>query len=107
MTGDTLVEILNTELDTNFPSAIPKEQLVEKLSSFIEELIRNNFQKLIAILYKVDVSEKKLRQLLLDSEGENAASIISALIIERQLQKIESRKKFPRKPGSDTGEERW
>src|SRR6188474_1472593 len=94
MPDNTLIEILNNQLDTNFPETIPKQQLVEKLSIFIDDLIQNNFQKLVAILYKIDVSEKKLKQLLQESEGVNAAGIISTLIIERQQQKIESRKKF-------------
>jgi hypothetical protein len=107
MPDNTLIEILNNQLDTNFPETIPKQLLVEKLSIFIDDLIQNNFQKLVAILYKIDVSEKKLKQLLQESEGVNAAGIISTLIIERQQQKIESRKKFSPRPGNDEEEEKW
>ncbi len=107
MPDNTLIEILNNQLDTNFQETIPKQQLLEKLTLFIDDLIQNNFQKLVTILYKIDVNEKKLKQLLLESDGVNAARIISMLIIERQQQKIESRKKFSPKPGNNEAEERW
>ena len=107
MPDNTLIEILNNQLDTNFPETIPKQQLVEKLSVYIDDLIQNNFQKLVVILYKIDVSEKKLKQLLQESEGVNAAGIISTLIIERQREKIESRKKFSPRTGETDDEDRW
>ena len=53
--------------------------------------ICNNFNKLISLLYRLDINESKLKQLLADSPGEDAGMIIAELIIERQLQKIKSR----------------
>ena len=86
-----LIQLLNTELDIVLPEKISPEELKEKLSQYINELIRTNFQKLITLLYRIDISEPRLKHLLKENQGENAGKIIAELIIERQLQKIKSR----------------
>lgn len=107
MSENSLIQIVNAELDTNFPG-MTEEQLLERLSLFVDDLIRNDFQKLVAILYKVDVNENKLKQLLQERGGENAAGIIASLILERQIQKMQTRKKFGGKSGPEMeGEEKW
>lgn len=60
---------------------------------YINHLIETDFSKLLAILYRVDVSEKKLKQAF-TQEHRNAGEIIARLLIERELQKIETRKKY-------------
>ena len=88
-----LVPALNASLEITLPDNIPLEELKQKLSLHINHLINHDFEKLVSLLYRIDVNENKIRQLLKQKEGENAAGLIADLIIERQLQKIESRKK--------------
>jgi hypothetical protein len=77
------------------------------LAARINELIQLDFQKLISILYRLDVSEKKLKTLLEESSTTDAGYIITELIIERQIQKIKSRQQF-RQPDNDIDEnEKW
>ena len=64
------------------------------LASRINELISTNFEKLVQILYRLDISEKKLKEMLKTSPEENAGSIIAILIWDRQMEKITLRKKF-------------
>ncbi len=59
----------------------------------IDELIHRDFEKLKWILYRIDVSEKKLNEALQNSEAD-AATVMADLIIQRQIEKAESRKKF-------------
>lgn len=59
----------------------------------IDELIRHDFEKLKWILYRIDVSEKKLSEALKNTE-EDAATVIADMIIKRQIEKAESRKRF-------------
>ena len=77
----------------------------QKLAAWINNLILNDFDKLISVLYRIDVSETKLKLMLAENKEEDAAKMIALLIIERQLQKIKSRKQF--KTGNPSGEERW
>ena len=106
MIQNELIEILNTELDVQLPALISTESLQEKLTSYIDHLIQNDFQKLVLILYKVDVDERKLKTLLKNNETENASEIIAKLIMERELQKIKSRREF-NTPAKDDEAERW
>jgi hypothetical protein len=59
----------------------------------IDELLHRDIEKLKWILYRIDVSEKKLYDTLQNSDAD-APTIMADLIIERQIQKAESRKKF-------------
>jgi len=80
-------------LDLNMEAQSSFESFKEKLIVYINGLINDDFEKLIFLLYKTDVEEKKLKSVL-SSANTDAASIIADLIIERQLQKIRSRKEF-------------
>lgn len=89
-----LVQIINKQADTDLSEDISRNELQQKLTAFINELILNDFQKLITILYRVDVDEKKLKRILKENIGTDAGEIIANLIIEREIQKIETRKQF-------------
>lgn len=89
-----LVRLINNQLDTDFEDSISPDELQQKLWGFINDLIQHDFQKLVLILYKVDVDENKLKNILKDEAGKDAADIIAVLIIEREKQKIETRKRF-------------
>ena len=89
-----LVQIINKQADTDLPEDVSKNELQQKLTAFINELIVNDFQRLITILYRIDVDEKKLKRILLENAGTDAGEIIATLVIEREIQKIETRKQF-------------
>ncbi len=94
MVEKELIHIINKQIDTNLTEDISSNELQQKLTIFINDLILNDFQKLISILYKVDVDEKKLKRILKENIGTDAAEIIATLVIERKLQKIETRRQF-------------
>jgi hypothetical protein len=48
----------------------------------------------VTLLYRIDVDENKLKKILKEQAGTDAAQIIAQLIIEREQQKAETRKKF-------------
>jgi hypothetical protein len=77
------------------------------LADRINELVNNDFQKLVSILYRMDVSETKLKQLLNENPGTNAALIITDLMIERQEQKIISRQQFSKRDENISDDEKW
>jgi hypothetical protein len=79
----------------------------EKLAAYIHELINNDFQKLIAILYRLDVDEKKLKTLLAEKNATDAGIIIAGAIIERQREKFASRQKFGTSAKDIPDEEKW
>lgn len=80
--------------------------LLRQLADYINRLILTNFEKMIQLLYRIDVSETRLKQLLKENPNEDAGKMIAALIIERQIQKINFKKEMTENEGDDGGEER-
>jgi hypothetical protein len=60
----------------------------KKLIEVIDDLLIHNNDKLTWILYRIDVSEKKLKESLEDKYDQKTAEVIADLIIERETQKI-------------------
>jgi len=94
--ADKIVATTNTLRDK------PPGEIREQLISLVNELINTDFDALVQLLYRIDVDEKKLKQLLQQYAGSASASIIADLIISRQLQKIATKKQFSREePGHE------
>ena len=78
----------------------------DKLANHINFLIEKDFNKLLAILYRLDINETKLRQHILENREADAGKTIAGLIIERQLEKLKSRRQS--KSDADIAEdEKW
>ena len=109
MDNQPLITIINREMGLALPEDLIFEQVRLKLQTAIGSMIANDFQKLAGILYRVDVNERKLKYLLQENVGQDAAIIIADLIIERQIEKIESRKKISRNNQNDdvSDEDKW
>ena len=101
-----LIPILRQSMDIDLPENISFDLLKELLSSHINFLIQSDFQKLVSILYRVDVNESKLKHLLKENQGFDAVNIITDLIIERELQKIRSRQEY-RNDENISDDEKW
>lgn len=82
------------------------DELKKVVADIINHLITNDFSRLIAVLYRLDISEKKLKQLLKSSIDTSAGDIIAEMIIERQAEKIKARKLFSANE-SYCDEEKW
>ena len=87
-----IVSAIRVSLDIELQEGLSTDELKNIVAGYINPLISNNFNKLISILYRMDINEAKLRQLLHDNPAEDAGMIIADLIIERQLQKLKSQK---------------
>jgi hypothetical protein len=80
---------------------------LQKLEEKINSLLIEDFDRLISILYRMDVSELKLKQLLKENQAEDAAKIIALLMIERQAEKIKSRQQFSQRDNNIDENEKW
>jgi hypothetical protein len=70
------------------------EQMRALLIRRIEELIAYDMDKLLWILYRIDVSETKVRQHIAEGGDSTAAEILADLIIARQIEKIKTRAQY-------------
>ncbi|MDP3394362.1 hypothetical protein [Sediminibacterium sp.] len=77
-----------------------------ELIDAINWLIINDFEKLVFILYRIDVSEAKIKTLLNKDNTNFAAPVIADAILERLEEKKASREKYRQDP-SASDEEKW
>jgi hypothetical protein len=66
----------------------------EDLAITINELIKNDFSKLVQLLYRIDVSEAKLKYILQTHPNEDAGKLIAAVVIERLAATKKAREMF-------------
>ncbi len=103
---NSLVTAINTDLQLQLGPVITEAELTAALAVHINHLINTNFEKLVNILYRIDVNENKLKELLSRCHEENAAAIIATAILQRQSQKIKSREQYGT-AANNNNEEKW
>ena len=80
----------NLEIATSAVSTLDDFQQI--LTKLIRHLLDNDFENLINGLYRIDVSEEKVK--LAMSSTADVAEQIAMLIIEREMQKVVTREKY-------------
>lgn len=107
MNNESVIKIyLKQELSLDTPEHASMKDLKDGLSAYLNHLIITDFERLVRILYRIDVNENKLKYLLRENKGEGSGDLIADLIIERQLQKIKTREDF-KASGESAEEEKW
>jgi hypothetical protein len=69
-------------------------ELKKYLTVKISELLDTNYTKLLNTLYLIDLDERKLHDLFSGKNREIMPQVLADLIIERQVQKFNNRKKY-------------
>lgn len=83
---------ISTDLDLSSKS---DADLLEQLSTYLNELINRDFNAVVQILYRMDVSEMKVREKLANSVSvETAGLILAHLLIQRELEKMKWRERY-------------
>lgn len=106
----TLQQFLHEIAREDLP--LPLDKVVEEtwkqqLTDHIQHLINHDFQKLISLLYRVDIEEAELRKRLALHPEIPAAELITDQIISRIGEKIKAREQFTSDPGDIPAEDRW
>lgn len=71
-----------------------RDALLKILTTEIQHLIDYDLNKLWSLLYRIDVAEKKVKEVIATTPFTEHAKHIAELIIARQLEKIESKRKY-------------
>jgi len=101
-----LIKDLNQSYGWELTDSLTMQELEALLAEIVNGWIRSDFTRLVQFLYRIDISESRLRQLLEENTEEDTGQLLARLILERLWQKIETRRQY--KPGETTSdEERW
>jgi hypothetical protein len=71
-----------------------------ELETMINDLIKEDFSKLVQLLYRIDVSEAKLKNVLKEHPNEDAGKLIALIVIERLAATKKARESFTTKSSS-------
>ena len=82
-------------METNL-LALEKLSTLE-LETMINDLIKEDFSKLVQLLYRIDVSEAKLKNVLKEHPNEDAGKLIAQIVIERIAATKKARESFSTK----------
>jgi hypothetical protein len=99
-----LLEILQQHLGIERPVLISRETILEALEWKISQFLQQSSSTFFQLMYRLDVSEKKLQRALADRE--NGVKKVALLVFDRQMQKIHSRRRFP-PPASEDEDLSW
>lgn len=100
-----LLESVAANLDLSV-AGIAFHAAVRILAGRINDMLLTDFERLVQLLYRLDISENKLRNVLKENQDRDAGLLIAELMIEREREKIRSRNEF-RQTDDISDEERW
>ena len=69
-----------------------EEKAFAVLLKLVEHLMTHDFNRLLNSLYRIDVSEQKLKVAL--AESENPAQTVAKMIWNREMEKVATRKRY-------------
>ena len=86
--------LANKDFNLDIPSSevSTAEDFQQILGKIIRHLLDNDFERLLNGLYRIDVSEEKVKAAIA-SQGD-VADKIALLIIEREMKKVVTREKY-------------
>ena len=70
------------------------DELKSQVEPIIAKLMNNHYERLLSVLYRIDVNEKSISEEIYRRNDEEPSSIITDLIIERELKKVVIRRHF-------------
>jgi hypothetical protein len=84
---------ISSSLEIDLPPKASNDEILSALTDRINYLITHDFNKLVAALYRIDISEKQLKGNL-ETKEKDAGAVIAEMIIQRQVQKIKTKEQF-------------
>lgn len=77
---------------TAFPD-IDYESLLKELTKVVRRYLDDDLNGLLNILYRIDINENEVRNILTTAPPEEMASLLADKILQRELQKAQTRRK--------------
>jgi hypothetical protein len=71
-----------------------REGLAKAIAPMVSQLLNSDFEKFLQLCYRLDLGEKKVREILHKCPPEEITRQMSLAIVDRQLLKVHYRKKY-------------
>lgn len=73
---------------SNKPEISAYQELYQEILPLIDEMLNDDYIKLMSILYRIDIDEDFLNRKLKETPNADTDEVITDLIIKRELQKV-------------------
>ncbi|NND05770.1 MAG: hypothetical protein HKN87_05275 [Saprospiraceae bacterium] len=93
--------LINSEFGLNLEDQPPDEELIKVLSDRIAYLLMHEMESFMTLMYRMDVSEKKVAAALSPTNQEAPNVALAKLIIQRQLDRMQTKSKYKQTPLKD------
>jgi len=93
-TASTQLIARNFELEGTKANPLTEQELFELLADRIAYMIEYQIDMLLSLLYRLDIDEDKINQALTPKNPEPANIALARLVIQRQKQRIETKKQY-------------
>lgn len=90
--SNSLNKLISKHFDVD--ETLSELQLRSTLIKTFEYLIEDDFSKLLQILYRADVDQYQLKEMLEHTEGRSSAEVIADAYIDRQKAKVATWEKY-------------
>jgi hypothetical protein len=88
-------------------SVVQEEELILILAEKIGEMLEHQPEQLMSLLYRLDVLEEKIRPVMRPDAPEPANIGLARLVVERQKQRINTKKNIKTQPLDDLEGWEW
>jgi hypothetical protein len=89
-----IFEIVSGNFEIRHFDVLSIEDVRRILTLRIREMLDKNLEKLVSTLYRIDVSQKITDEIFKLTSKDDIAVLIADAVIERQIQKIHTRRKY-------------
>jgi len=73
---------------SNNPNISPYQELFQQILPLVDEMLNEDYPKLLSILYRIDIDEEFINRKLKEISNADTDEVITDLIIKRELQKV-------------------
>ena len=80
--------MLQVDLQFSGNAETAYEELYEQLEPVIRHFIERDFEKLQNVLYRIDISEEKVKAALFGIQHESTSELLTQIILKRELEKV-------------------
>lgn len=81
-------------LENELPEVEGFDELRTHLTALINQLLDKDLNKLLLALYRIDIREEKIKNILAHAPADEMAPQIAELIIKKELQKVKTREQY-------------
>lgn len=73
---------------SNNSNISPYQELFQQILPLVDEMLNEDYPKLLSILYRIDIDEEFINRKLKEISNADTDEVITDLIIKRELQKV-------------------